>query len=455
MKSLTKVLSVLLAVIMALTGLTVAFASGESVTETESNNTAETATVFSIDGSAKGKIEGTDDVDYFKFTVTEAGYYSVNLDHCGEGTSATYFKVTVLDKDEKSLASFNAQGDSVDTVSSEFYVGAGDCFVKVAPGSSIADYEYTLSVHKNEIDGKPEAEPNNDTASANEVTVVKTETPGTSKTFGVITDGDTDYYYFNVPTGYISLNLKNGESNKGNYTFTIIQKVSGVAYEISETELKSTDTDWVYGNDTGVKEGLYYLKVTGTNGSTGGYYFEVYCKEGATNEAEYNNTKETANNLLSGKYFWASMNKADDVDVFAVTTTDSDSIAITLESGASAKDETWKVVITDSNGSEVYSGQFSAGSKAEYSFAKNNAGTYYIKVTSGSNCTNNDYKISASRVDPEKEEDPGSLWDQIKAMNWGEFWKRNFDFTKFISFLPLLYDLFRTSIGTIIKIFSK
>lgn len=455
MKSLTKVLSVLLAAVMTITGITVAFADGEAVTESGDNNTFETATVFAFDGSAKGTIDSTEDVDFFSFTVADAGYYTAKIAHCGEGTDNTYFKVSVFDKDQKSLAAFNSQGNVKESVSSEFYADAGTCFIKVAPGNSIADYEYTLTVSKAEIDGKAESEPNNDTSTANDVSFVTTETPGTSKNFGVISEGDTDYYCFTVPTGYISLNLKNGDSNKGSYTFTIIQKISGVAYEISETELKNTDTDWVYGNETGVKEGLYYLKVTGTSGSTGSYYFEIYSKAGATNEAEYNNSKDYANNLLAGKYLWASMNKADDVDVFAVTTTDTDSIAVTLEGGSSAAEETWKVLITDSKGSEVFSGQFSAGAKAEYSFSKNDAGTYYIEVTSGTNCANSDYKISASRVDPEKEENPGSLWDQIKAMNWGEFWTRNFDFTKFISFLPLLYDLFRTSIGTILKIFSR
>ncbi len=293
MKSLTKVLAILLAVIMAFTGLTVAFADGEAVTETESNNTAETATAFVIDGSAKGTIEGTSDIDYFKFTVAEAGYYTVNFAHGGEGTDHVYFKVIVLDKDEKSLTEFTVKGDAKETASNEFTAPAGDYYIKVAPGNSTAAYEYTITVAKAVIDGKAETEPNNDTSSANEVKVVTTNQPGTDKTFGVISEGDTDYYYFNVSTGYISLNLKNG-TNKGDYTFTIIQKISGVAYEISETELKSTDTDWVYGNVTGVKEGLYYLKVTGKNGSTGSYYFEVFSKSGSTNEAEYNNTKDTA-----------------------------------------------------------------------------------------------------------------------------------------------------------------
>ena len=79
MKKAKAVLSLLMALVMALTGIVTAFAA--DLEEKEPNNEMAKATVFALADTIKGRLSDDTDVEWFCFEAKEASLVTVKLQH--------------------------------------------------------------------------------------------------------------------------------------------------------------------------------------------------------------------------------------------------------------------------------------------------------------------------------------------------------------------------------------
>ena len=103
MKKIKSFLAVLMALIMSMRFASVAFAA--DVTETDAaNGVVSGADAFVVGDTVTGKINSSEDVDYYALTVAKAGIVTVTVEHAAkEEATGTYFTVEILDEAEKSL----------------------------------------------------------------------------------------------------------------------------------------------------------------------------------------------------------------------------------------------------------------------------------------------------------------------------------------------------------------
>ncbi len=475
MKNFKRVLALVLSVLLICGTVAVAFAADVTTSESEDNNSFETANAISSPaGGAAGSLSSTDDVDYFSFTQKTAGFIQFEFTHnIANGEDKNYFDVEVFNANKSRVVKFTATGKNATTKSSTAYLADGQYYIKVScpEGYNYAVNNYTVKAASVSSTYATETESNNDVASANTVAINK-------KYMGTIDTNDVDYYSFTASKGYIAILFLNGSemisgSADSNFTVTIMQfenKTTPSLNTICTIQIDEDDITtkngvnhhYIQSPDIGVDAGTYYVEVKGTNGATGAYGIEVYSEKDNNSESEYNNTMAYADEIKNGAYLFGSTSASDDVDYYKITTTSSESSTIKVEKGLSSQTLTgsWTVELLDSKGSRIDSKTVTDKTAVEFSLASKSAGTYYIKITSsGDNGVL--YKISATKVAPSSDSSSSSssgsswdnLWSTIKKMDWGAWWNKNFSFLSKIDWQTTISQLLKGSLGTILKYF--
>lgn len=451
MKKFKVVLSTLMAVIIAFSCMAVASAAVVDE-KNDTNGTMETADAFAISDTAKGKINDSDDVDWFCFETTEDGLLTVTLAHTVNASASTYFKVEICNENGKAEASFSAKGDAETSVSPAFGAKAGKHYIKVTKGDvvdSTLAYEISVAINTGafcELEGNDTY----DKATAIEVTGFSAY----KKYAGAIpAAGDVDYYKFNVAKpGYIYFYVENDAAVKGEYTvelMTFINGNDGVAVDktIGSFTVKKTD-DLVQSPGVGVSAGDYYLKVSG---SEGGYKVFVGYSESAKRESEYNNAIADADVLANGAPIWGSLFDKTDKDYFKfVVDQNNSNYKVNLSAYKADVDAQWKVTVLNSDGVAVIDSVTASNKNAASIELTNiNAGTYYILVESGAVDSIELYQIGVEYTG--KDEGDKSFIDTLKDLNWGVLIGNFAGWIEKIDVMSIVSSI----LASVIAIFSK
>lgn len=429
MKKVKSILSLLLALIIAMGCVSTAFAA-DAATEDSDNNTLLTADALVVGGSITGAFDAADDVDYFKITTKKAGLLTVSLQHTTNESTLGYFNVEVLDAEEKILASFVSKGNDAKVTSTAFGVAIGDYYVKVTPVTFDRALSYTLSVTE-DTTTVAEKEPNDDSSTATAVDEIKGDNTGSKKYAGFISSAtDVDYYSLTKKAdGSIYFYIFNNANSAGSYKAELVtyfspstdEKVLG-SITIAPGEARAMSAS------VGIEGGkTYFLKVTSADGSTGGYEIRFWNYDHKNTEFEYNNEPAAATKLSVStdkvdNTRVASITHADDVDFFKIETTDK--YAYTLKVNAYVDKMTtaaqWKVSVYAADnltGDAILEAMATDSKAAELSFNNLEAGIYYIKVTAGTDFNTERYEIELTQA--EKEEGPKSFIERLKDIKWG------------------------------------
>ncbi len=398
MKKVKSILAVAMALIMSMSFVSVAFAADVSETDT-ANGVVSGADAFAVGDTVTGKINSSEDVDYYAFTVAEAGLVTVTVEHAAnEEATGTYFTVEVLDEAEKAIASFTVAANAASVSSPAFGAAAGKYFVKVTKGSVCdSTVEYKVSVAVN-TDALCEYESNDTRDEATEIEL--SSVYALKKYSGTIpAAADVDYYKFNVEKpGYIYIFVENDANFKGDFALeleTYSEGSDGLAKweKFGEFEVAKEDAT-VKSPCIGVAaDSEYYISVTGTEG---GYTLYAVYVEHATSEAEYNDTVAYANVLPEGKFLYSTIFDKNDVDyyTFEVAAKTKYTVKVAAEPKTVTTDGQWKVTVLNGK-DEVVSGPVTAtkDKAAEIELTGLDAGTYYVKVEGGDVLNTNFYTV--------------------------------------------------------------
>lgn len=440
MKKAKSIVALLLALLVVVGCSMSAFAAVTEGSETEINDTPETANNMGLSYKMKGHISKADDIDYYKFEVTTPSLVYVTLEHSTiSGASSTYFVAEVLNSNGDTVSTLKSKGTDAKISTDPFAAEAGVFYIKVTMGQILLEsLEYTVCATP-ETAAYVETEPNDIVSKA---TPLQLSTSGNKKQYygsisssvsenGVVVS-DVDYYSISIPSpGAVYFYLYNGTATKGEYKATFYAYLDGANGVATPKSLGSitinANQSYVMSPSVGVNGGNYILKIEGVNGSIGGYQTRVYYLSDSTTEYEYNNVKEYANLIGTSGKTYGSVFDANDVDFYRFTASKGNNgftIKFNLEDSDKKTDGQWTVSLVDSNGSVVAKVDATNTKAAEITTEALNAGVHYIVIEAGNVANSGIYSISltanAAKVEDKKDDDK-SFFDKIKDLPWGDF----------------------------------
>ena len=399
MKKVKSFLAVVMALIMSMSFVSVAFAA--DVTEADATNgVVSGADAFAVGDKVTGKINSSEDVDFFAFTTAKDGLITVTVEHEAKAEAiGTYFTVEIADEDDKILATFDVAANDASVSSPAFGAVAGKYFIKMSKGTvcdSTVEYKLSVAVDEKALS---EYEANDTTEDATEIELSTKTT--LKKYVGTIPAGssDVDYYKFEIAKpGYLYVFVENDATFKGEYAVELETYSEGSA---GLTEWKKFGKFEVSKDDATVKsptigvagDSEFYLSVTGTEG---GYKLYVVYVEDSTSEAEYNDTIANANALPKEGFLYSTIFDKNDVDYYVIEVAEKTkyTVKVTADPKTVTADGQWKVTVFNAK-NEVVTGPVSAtkAKAAEVAIAGLEAGTYYVKVEGGDILNTNIYTI--------------------------------------------------------------
>ncbi len=469
MKKAKSLLSLVLALLIALGGTFCAFAA-EDLAESEDNGTIATADAFGVGASIKGKIDEAGDEDYYSFTSTQTGLVTITLKHnakSGADPVATYFEVSVMTEDGSEIDSFVSTG-AQETVSIEFSVIPGVYYAKVEGGSVLdTTLEYTLTTKIN-TNALFEKEPNDISSQATVMQLSKLN--DTKLYYGAVNEDDVDYYAVTFSKPCLSFfGIYNTASKSGNFKASFVKVVDGLNGAPAEKvigTIEINDGQTVVDSPLfGVNGGTYYLKVESVGNSTGGYQVRVF--EGASNstdEFEYNNEEKYANRIAVGKSMTANIFDTTDTDMFVFDAPKGNNgykiTFVDYDGKKAVTNGQWILEVVDENGDVVEDKlTVTNAEKVVAETAPLDAGTYYIKVVSGNIFTGETYKVTLEQKPASEEpvEEPGAdgkitideFFKNIFSIDWSGFWNNFKGWLEYVNVLGIGVDLMKSVIDFI------
>ncbi len=445
MKKFKSAIALLLALIMVVSCGYAVFAT--DLPESDSNNTAATATDFDLDDTVKGRIEEVSDVDYFTIDVEKAGIALITFSHDVVASSASYFSVKVLNEDLTVETDFTVAGTDETTLSTKFGIEKGVHYIVVSGGqvvSTTLDYKFSLSI---DTEARAEKESNNTPATATQMDL---STSGNPKRYiGNLSQNDVDYFVVEVPKeGMIYLYLYNTNGKAGEYTAEVSKFIEGSGgvsslKTIASLDILSQDRD-SRSEPIGVGAGKYYIKITGT---VGGYETRVFYAEATvTMEKEYNNETKYSEKIYvdKEKSITASLIDYKDVDYFKFTVEKGKKeykFVVSLIDTVSTSAR-WTVTLRNSDDAVVSTTEVYSGVPAEIKLNDLDVGNYYIVVsTTESYHSAVRYKITTE--DSPNSKSSQSFWEMLKNLDFSSLinsfkeWSLKLDYLSIIKSIVL------------------
>lgn len=257
-----------------------------ALAEKEPNNTAETATALelSYSGNPKryiGSISTESDVDYYKFTIPEAGfiyYYIYNTNGAaGEYNAELVGYVSGNDgvAQEKALGTVSLTKDGDSVMSPSVGLSKGDYYIKVS--GSVGGYQVRVffSAHN-----ATESEYNGELRFADQIL---TSQIFYGSTFDV---NDTDMYKFVVSAAKTELQLVfdvKGNTKDGRWNIYMVDASGNVVAGSAQTALKGEKVTYSLYD---LKAGTYYIVVNADASAVSTENYKIYFEKITVKEEE-------------------------------------------------------------------------------------------------------------------------------------------------------------------------
>lgn len=296
--SLLFVLTVLFAVMMLPASGLSAFAADDGFG---------TAKQISVNSSYTDNLSTSNELDYYKFSLSRNAMIAVNFSHTQINSSNTYWVVRVYDAEYKELLVFNVKGNSIKSVSASTGLAPGIYYIRI--GKNVYDKrDYTFSVNTTYSDYW-EKELNNDYLHASDITV------NHQYSGSLMNTNDVDYYRFTLySNSKITISFEH-EIIESSSTYWKVDVLTDELTSMESFSVKGTAANAVMPT-LGLSSGTYYIKVRDDILSSKDYHFTVDCV--ATNywEKEINNDFATASYMNVNAYYHGSLNGTNDKDYY-------------------------------------------------------------------------------------------------------------------------------------------
>lgn len=373
--------------------------------EIENNNTITRYTELplnkKLNGSASLYSDGSKDVDWYMFKITDTGYSVLYFEHSKATeatTSSSAFIVTLTDSDGNEIYYGNSLMNTTSLNSGIMGLSPGYYFVKVESRIYTAE-TYSLTVSFN-ADDAIERELNESEETATPL-VMNVET------VGALTQrnqkSDRDYYTFTMAKdGFMSLTFAHEalSDDKDGWNVTVLNSKGETAYSsVSKWNQAALQTPYI-----GLAAGTYYVKIDSDNlyHSSIVYRLTLFTGESPAWETEPNNTSETAdlikdNSPVSGTLIENGVDFDKDYFVFTAEKDGSLVVTLTHDRLVGNDKEGWVITLLNEQG-ETVKKVTSKWDQENASMTADGlkAGKYYILVETGLYFSSARYVLTAS-----------------------------------------------------------
>ena len=390
MNSKRKILSAFLSFSLLLASFGTFGLSAATVTEREDNNSTDTANPISINDTVIGNLSSYNDVDYYKISVSERGYFSFGFSHdLMTINESDYWDITVYRVSDTLEEVYNGAFNVNKRNSSSPKIGvlAGTYYVELKYGSGglTKGVEYRLTANFTATDFW-ENESNGSYSSADEISL-------NSVSGGFIEDyNDIDLYKFSTPqNGYIEIKFDHDLISTDEYSKWRIKvyKETDTLDEIFNGAFfvnKKSAT----GPKIGLEAGTYYIKI-GRNWDDYPYVDEVEYRFSAdftaTNywESENNDDHASADTISANSVYSGFIESDSDNDFYKISFEKDGEIQIKFEHSLVSNDNNsrWGMTVyreTDTI-QEIYREDFYVNKQSALTSKIGvSSGIYYIKL---------------------------------------------------------------------------
>ncbi len=168
----------------------------ETPWEKESNNTLDNANTLPLNTAMNGILYMAEDVDYYKFELTEASGVSFNFDPVkisDESTSKEYWNIAICYENGNTFATYTIKGNTLTNNFTVLGLDAGNYYIRVQEDDYYAHTQYVLTA--NTVEDLWESEVNNSISTADELA------PNTPIKGRIHASKGSDYYKLTLEKG--------------------------------------------------------------------------------------------------------------------------------------------------------------------------------------------------------------------------------------------------------------
>lgn len=241
---------------------TISFEEENDSYETEPNDNLSTqATSINTGKKYTGNIDSEDDIDYYRFTITEKSKVWIDFSHTKISESGTLWKISLFNDYNGSLIEMDSTGETARLSSDRLRLPVGNYYIKIS-GYHWSDFDYTFCVNSQTEGSEAESEPDDDHVTA---TPISFNSPVTGN---LQSENDIDFYRFDLGSSTnikISFNHSRFDDNGTFWKFELHSTNEDEALKNSEDEntisISGNSADNVSSVWYSIPAGTYYIKV--------------------------------------------------------------------------------------------------------------------------------------------------------------------------------------------------
>ena len=228
--------------------------------ESENNDTIDKADAIPTNMNICGNLHDEDDVDYYAIELTEPGAIGIDFINENVNAYAYYWNISLLYEDGSKITSWDYYGTNKKYSYTPIGLKAGIYYIKICKSDSHSEKSYAFKANLSLGNDTLiyESENNNSISNADEIPF-NTEIMG-----NLVTEEDEDFYKVTLEqNGTLTLDFTNNSVNAYGYFWKVsLLHEDGsevTTWDVYGTNKKSTFTK------TGLKNGIYYIRITKSN----------------------------------------------------------------------------------------------------------------------------------------------------------------------------------------------
>ena len=350
--------------------------------EIESNSNKNNATELSTNKEYGASLSSSGESDWFKFTVSESGYFNVDFKHELIDSTNTYWEIRFYDFTAVNFIDGNNDKYSVagnqNVKTADVGVAPGTYYIKIN-SNYYSNMDYSLKINFTPS-SEWESEDNGSKEKADELDVNKTYHGSLG------TNGDVDWYKFTVSeSGFFNVEFTH-ELTNSTYSFWEIR-----LYDFTGVNFIDGDNDKysVTGNanlttaNFGVPAGTYYIKISRNYSLLQTYDIKINFTPSTEWETENNSDIPNADEIRINMPINGANGTVGDQDWYKIVLNNSCDFAVSFSHDfVNSSDAMWEISLYDATGTQRLLFQRSAGNNPAMTteYIQLNAGTYYIKI---------------------------------------------------------------------------
>lgn len=346
------------------------------------NTSFNTAKSISANTSYSDSINSNGNKNYYKFTLSEAGYITLDFSHNYVDTSNSLWESHIYNANCEELYTLEYYKGNTKATNTSTKLGlpAGTYYIVIVPVyNGCIGVSYSLKVNFT-ASSVWEKEQNGSFDTANKI---KT---GTTYNGSIMYYGtDKDYYRFTLDKkGYITFSFQHGYQDTTGYCWVAYlynadcEQLYTLNYYKGNTKAATSTTK------IGLPAGTYYILICHSDYySTAPYKFKVNFTASSVWETELNNSFDTTDTMKMNSYINGSLVTYSDYDYYKIKVPKTQYVKLCFKHKAlDSSSECWKVSMYNNDcvalGAEYYIRANDASFSGDK--IKLKAGTYYIRV---------------------------------------------------------------------------